>query len=550
MSETEIFEITNVPATEVRDRVRDGALCRLSVPVEQAVSPEEDEETGDVTFWAVGVDKNRRANRRGFIFDWDKPEDVKLDNFLRNPVLLYVHDPLGDTRTLGRVEKIEVTGARVRLFCRIPGGPDYDDIKPIRVRVRDGYLKAVSIGFYVLRSEEVKDPKTEEVVALKIKSFELVELSVCPIGAHPTAIIGQQSESSGSSVTRGLLAAFACPAGSRWEASELYDPEHGGVAGRLFRLALENKAVGQATEQPYPNEHACRLRDPGEFKRGSFRRTKRKHGDREYTVILGRLKDSDKMTEQAYRYAKDVWPAADARAHCKDHGGKFEPARKGQAELPEEDDGCDTTPKLSEEGLSSPRGSESSLPALAPAPHEEHEKQARYQCECIRCGHKLETDRHCRDLKCPKCGGQMRRAERPGPGQAAETQEGRVLSKKNRMLIQNAVDTSEKAIAALRVLLAEADKGKGSQAASPPPVSTEKEKEQEQEIPSAASEESATGNCQMPLAELLSQIEPLMRTVITRVLAEHPGFRKFREARASAEIEAMRRRNKRRYNLG
>jgi len=41
----------------------------------------------------------------------------------------------------------------------------------------------------------------------------------------------------------------------------------------------------------------------------------------------------------------------------------------------------------------------------------------KYECECIKCGHKLTSDKHCKDLKCPKCGGQMRRVERPGPGQ-------------------------------------------------------------------------------------------------------------------------------------
>jgi len=44
-------------------------------------------------------------------------------------------------------------------------------------------------------------------------------------------------------------------------------------------------------------------------------------------------------------------------------------------------------------------------------------EKAKYDCECIKCGHKLTSDKHCKDLKCPKCGGQMRRLERPGPGQ-------------------------------------------------------------------------------------------------------------------------------------
>ena len=39
-----------------------------------------------------------------------------------------------------------------------------------------------------------------------------------------------------------------------------------------------------------------------------------------------------------------------------------------------------------------------------------------FTCECIECGYSMISVKHCRDIKCPKCGGQMRRAERPGPG--------------------------------------------------------------------------------------------------------------------------------------
>jgi len=40
-----------------------------------------------------------------------------------------------------------------------------------------------------------------------------------------------------------------------------------------------------------------------------------------------------------------------------------------------------------------------------------------YHCECIECGYEMDSEKHCNDLKCPECGGQMRRKERPGPGQ-------------------------------------------------------------------------------------------------------------------------------------
>jgi HK97 family phage prohead protease len=43
-----------------------------------------------------------------------------------------------------------------------------------------------------------------------------------------------------------------------------------------------------------------------------------------------------------------------------------------------------------------------------------------YQCECLECGHKFESEKHCADTQCPKCGGKTRRAERPGVGREAE----------------------------------------------------------------------------------------------------------------------------------
>ena len=87
---------------------------------------------------------------------------------------------------------------------------------------------------------------------------------------------------------------------------------------------------------PYPSEHACRLREPAGFQDGSFRRTSRKHDGKTYDVIMGRLKGSENMTEQAYRYPKGSWSESEARGHCSSHSGKtFEPATKEQAvELP------------------------------------------------------------------------------------------------------------------------------------------------------------------------------------------------------------------------
>ncbi len=223
-------------------------------------------DNGDVVFWAVAVDKNRRPNRKGWVFDWQKPSDVDVRNLKRNPVLLYLHD--NDLLPVGRIEEIVVTDRQVKMRCRIPGGPGYEGLETLRRWVTDGYLRAVSIGFYINKAEEMDIPGSE-AKAVRIRSFEIVELSLCPIGAHETALI-QDVGLAGAEVG-------ALPEGATWEEETNSDRV-------LYRLAL------------------------------------------------------------------------------------------------------DTT----------------------------------YTCECISCGYRMETDKHCRDVKCPKCGGEMRRAERPGPGQQAE----------------------------------------------------------------------------------------------------------------------------------
>jgi len=92
--------------------------------------------------------------------------------------------------------------------------------------------------------------------------------------------------------------------------------------------------------KPYPNEHACRLRNPDDFQADSFRRVERVHDGKKYSVIMGRLAGQSEMTEQAYRYADDVWTADQARTHCREHDGSFEAASErasGHGQDPSQD---------------------------------------------------------------------------------------------------------------------------------------------------------------------------------------------------------------------
>lgn len=79
-------------------------------------------------------------------------------------------------------------------------------------------------------------------------------------------------------------------------------------------------------EVPYPNEHSCRLRDPGDFQPDSFRRIS--SGRRQ--IIVGRLKGQTSTTAQAYRYPTSEYSEAEARKDCEAAKGSFEAAKKTQ----------------------------------------------------------------------------------------------------------------------------------------------------------------------------------------------------------------------------
>jgi len=71
---------------------------------------------------------------------------------------------------------------------------------------------------------------------------------------------------------------------------------------------------------PYPNEHAARIRRPGDFKEESFRRMTIAPG---VSIIIGRLKGETAATTQAYRFDRTKFTAAEAKEWLKEHDVKF-----------------------------------------------------------------------------------------------------------------------------------------------------------------------------------------------------------------------------------
>lgn len=99
----------------------------------------------------------------------------------------------------------------------------------------------------------------------------------------------------------------------------------------IFREINKSNEVVEYSEEPeqlkpFPNEHACRLADPGKFKRFRRRNNFLRVNGKSVDVIFGIRKSDNKSEIQSIRYGKEIWTASSARSNCSSRGGKFEAA--------------------------------------------------------------------------------------------------------------------------------------------------------------------------------------------------------------------------------
>ncbi len=145
---------------------------------------------GNLYFSAVLLTRNKKPNRAGAILAWDTVEDVSVENFNKNPVVLYQHQSF--TLPVG-YGAIEVRDNDVILDAVIPNlskdenSADFDRevLATLRGAIHNGLLRAVSAGFY-----PVKEDYRDDGVRI-IKKIDFVEASIVTIGAHEDATIKQ-----------------------------------------------------------------------------------------------------------------------------------------------------------------------------------------------------------------------------------------------------------------------------------------------------------------------------------------------------------------------
>lgn len=376
---------------------------------------------GARTLTIVGTDETRdRGGDIVSIKGW------QLENYLKNPVFLWVHDygsvPIGATKQITRKRN----PARLEFTIKFPTEGLFPFADMIYELYGEKIINASSVGFIPLDWENIDD-EDEEMKGRywnprKFLKQELLELSGCPVPANPSAVqdaigtksfgnfkgsdlvnyMNKMSELVNDKTFDGVLAEldkvkaeFKELQGKKlvtveknlednFETKDLKElveerMEDENLTDSIERakeqmqngssylsheevfktvaddkeenknettsekeetevseeVTLEDIGEGCSLEEqesdieikPFPNEHSCRINQPGKYTKFSRKSCDQKSDGKCIDVIYGRKKDG-KSEIQALRYKKDVWKRAAARSHCKGRNGSFEAAEE------------------------------------------------------------------------------------------------------------------------------------------------------------------------------------------------------------------------------
>lgn len=152
-------------------------------------------------------------------------------------------------------------------------------------------------------------------------------------------------------------------------------------------------------------------------------------------VFANKLKESkiekgesemDKKTQEALlaEFKKDVIAELGEEAVKDWSDEQFEAELKKQAEAEEKTEPETTEASKSEaEESKEEEAKEETEDKESDEEASKEDETASYECECLECGKVISSEEHCKDIKCPECGSEMRRKSRPGSGDKAISDE-------------------------------------------------------------------------------------------------------------------------------
>ena len=124
-----------------------------------------------------------KADRSGDIVS---VKGIELDNFRKNPIILWSHDHYG--LPIAKAVEMSVVNGKLEMLLEFATKEMYEFADTVYKLVKGGFLKGVSIGARVLEAEWIVN-EDEEIIGRKFNRLELLELSVVPIPADSKALI-------------------------------------------------------------------------------------------------------------------------------------------------------------------------------------------------------------------------------------------------------------------------------------------------------------------------------------------------------------------------
>lgn len=113
------------------------------------------------------------------------PQGAKLDNYRRNPVVLWNHDT--DLPPVGRSEDLRIEGEQIISRVKFPPASISARADEIRGLTKGGFINAVSVGFDPIDGDPIDATKPR--AGMQFTEWELLEFSFCNVPIDAEALV-------------------------------------------------------------------------------------------------------------------------------------------------------------------------------------------------------------------------------------------------------------------------------------------------------------------------------------------------------------------------
>ena len=158
-----------------------------------------------------------------------KVAGARIDNYLRNPIVTWVHDFMGQRLPIGRATLIM---DQDRIDAEITFDQQDEFARQVESKYRRGYLNAVSVSWNPLRMN-----------GRDVEEWEFLELAAVPVPGDPEALIKRQYEALGELLDDGVGSERSAQGDWNELASEMVavflpSPDDGGDREQRYRALL------------------------------------------------------------------------------------------------------------------------------------------------------------------------------------------------------------------------------------------------------------------------------------------------------------------------